>query len=432
MRTAPFGGVDGLGQGHRPGARGRRGRGDDERAARPEGILPGLRHRAHRHPVAGDESPRVGGQRAEVEPLRDDGRSVDEGAGGAVRPRRVAHDQGDGDVAGRLWLVEVQCGHRLVRVVDRVEAGVLRVHRPLVAEVAARRGGAAERDRARARELGDVGRERDLGVDGGATTLEDGVDAAVEALEREKVPAPFGVDDVAAGALRHVAAGLEGRAGGVRDHVRIAGGVGVVVGEDAERLVLEVGERQRPPDLEHESRPRDPVPELLRIGEVRPPRDVPGEGLRSRAHGVGRPVDGLIPDRRRAVPGLGVEPADVLARPHTGAPGGVGQHAHEAVAGGEVDARPAEGIAAHRVLGGAVRDVIGLGDGAAEPVARGRLLDEAMGKGRAFEAEKQQCRRQCRPCRHLHEISSSHSTPRFHGRSLQNVPLRVKVWPPAV
>ena len=100
-----------------------------------------------------------------------------------------------------------------------------------------------------------------------------------------------------------------------------------------------------------------------------------------------------------AVPGLGVEPADVLARTHAGVARRVREHAHEAVAGGEVDAGRAEGIAAHGVLGRAVRDVVRLGDRAAEPVARRRVLDEAVGKGGAFEAQKQRQRgRQRRPC----------------------------------
>jgi hypothetical protein len=53
----------------------------------------------------------------------------------------------------------------------------------------------------------------------------------------------------------------------------------------------------------------------------------------------------------------------------------VGEHAHEAVARDRIGR---ERVAADRKLGDAIGDLIGFGDGAAEPVARRRTLDQAV------------------------------------------------------
>jgi hypothetical protein len=310
----------------------------------------------------------------------------------------AGHQQVHRDIARGGGHPEVQRGIRGHRVRDRVQRRILRIHAPRVAQVAARRAAAVERDRTRTRERGDVRIERDVGRDRRLRISgELRVDAAVETLVGPLVAAPLGVDHVTAGALRHRAAREERRGTRVRRDVGIAVGIRVVIREVAERLLLEVAERERAPRLPHEVRLRDPVTEVRGVREMRAPRDVPEERARPGGHRHRGPVDGLVPDGGAAIPGFRIEAANVGARTDALSPRGVRQHAHEAVAIVHGDVRIVEGLAADRILRGAVGHLVRLGDGAAEPVAGRRVLDQSMrhGRGRQKRGQDKACRPEC-------------------------------------
>src|SRR5688500_18720119 len=108
---------------------------------------------------------------------------------------------------------------------------------------------------------------------------------------------------------------------------------------------------------------------------MRPPGYIPGERARAGAHGVGGPVDRLVPRRRVAVPGFRIEAANVGTHADAGAPRRMREYTHETVAGVRIHARRAERITTNGILGGAVRNLVRLGDSAAVPVARRWISD---------------------------------------------------------
>lgn len=131
----------------------------------------------------------------------------------------------------------------------------------------------------------------------------------METFIRPLVAAPFAVDDVVAGTRRDVTGGVELGRAYVRNHSRVV--AAVAVAQVTEGLGFEVAPGQFPGRTEDEAGCGDVVNELGGVVKVGTPGDIPGEGPRTRAHRLGRPIHCRIPRRCAAAPGFTVETADV-------------------------------------------------------------------------------------------------------------------------
>ena len=103
--------------------------------------------------------------------------------------------------------------------------------------------------------------------------------------------------------------------------------------QGAKGFGFKVRERERLAHLINKIFLGDPVPKLLGVGEMRPPGDIPDKRFGARGHAIGRPINGLVPYRRRAPPRFGIIATHVGSRPENRIATRMRQEAHEVVAG---------------------------------------------------------------------------------------------------